>query len=218
MSQWESVYAAGHQLNRYPYAEVVSFVKRFGRQNSLNHLWGLDVGCGSGLHAQLMAEEGAQVLAFDGSPSAIEHAQRLHPHRGITYSVATLGAFDGGGRRFDLVVDRLSSTYANLNTVANFYQSLRNELRPGARVFWQGFDPENSGQASGHFDLEEAIWTGFSSGVFAPADTIYFFSEQDLGTVCAGYRFVSKRLISDTDLLTGYRHSYWSLELEPQPK
>ena len=215
MSSWESVYAAGQQLNRYPYAEVVSFVKRYSRQKPLTGLHGLDVGCGSGVHANLLAQEGAEVVAFDGSPSAIKHARSLHGHDQITYEVATLDGFSPAPRKFDLVVDRLSSTYATRDVVAEFYQGLRTHLSDGARVLWQGFDPENSGRALGHFDDTTQTWTGFASGVFAPADTIYFFTEEDLDIVFAGYRFVSKRLISDTNLQTGYRHSYWNLELEP---
>ncbi len=215
MSQWESVYAAGQQLNRYPYAEVVSFVKRFAGQRAMHGLSALDVGCGSGVHAHLMANEGAEVFAFDGSASAIKHAQTLHSHDHIHYSVATLGDFKPEMQIFDLVVDRLSSTYATCKAVTRFYQSLRGSLAPGARLFWQGFDPDNSGRELGRFDDAAGTWTGFSSGVFAPADTIYFFSEDDLDAVFAGYRYLSKRLITDTDLLSGYRHSYWSLELEP---
>jgi len=215
MSHWENVYAAGQQLNRYPYAEVVSFVKRFAAKRPLSDLAALDVGCGSGVHAHLIAQEGANVFAFDASPSAIEHAQTLHGHDRIRFSVATLGSFTPAVPLFDMVVDRLSSTCAPCAAVTGFYQDLRAVLSPGARLFWQGFDLANSGRELGRYDDEAGLWTGFSSGVFAPTDTISFFSEDDLETVFAGYRFVSKRLISDTDLLTGYRHSYWSLELEP---
>ena len=68
MSNWESVYAAGQQLNRYPYDEVVSFTERYGSRRPLSGLQGLDVGCGSGVHAHFLAQEGMDVTAFDGSP------------------------------------------------------------------------------------------------------------------------------------------------------
>ena len=213
MSSWESVYAAGEQLNRYPYAEVVSFVKRAGRVMDVSKACGLDIGCGSGVHAQLMASEGAQVVAFDGSPSAIEHAKALHGDARITYSVATLDRFEPGDQRFCLSVDRLSSTYAPVDVVAGFYARLRASLQPGARLFWQGFDPGNSGRALGRFEPSAGTWTGFSSGVFAEKDTIYFFDEDEVDHVFAGYRFLAKKLVKETDVLTGYCHSYWSLEL-----
>jgi len=175
----------------------------------------LDIGCGSGVHANMIAEEGARVVAFDGSPSAIKHASAMHNHDRITYLVASLQSFQPLQHRFDLTVDRLASTYATRDAVRTFYQSLRPHLSGNARLFWQGFDPENSGRSLGQFDSEAQIWTGFESGVFARADTIYFFSEDDLNNVFEGYRFTAKRMIVDTDLQSGYRHSYWSLELAP---
>lgn len=214
MSNWEKVYAAGQQLNRYPYPEVVSFVKRLGREREVSELTALDVGCGSGVHAFFLAEEGARVLAFDGSVSAIHHAKKIHPHERIDYSVAALSAFSAGDTRYDIVVDRLSSTCASEGEVADFYQRLRAHLAPGARVFWQGFDYENSGRLLGRFDPDVKAWTDFSSGIFAEKDLITFFREADIEAAFAGYSFRSKRIMSDTDLLTGHRHSYWSLELE----
>lgn len=213
MSHWETVYASGAQLNRYPYAEVVSFVKRLARTRPCAGLRALDVGCGSGVHALFLAEEGAEVTAFDGSPSAVAHAKSLHPHARIDYRVSTLADFDLSAGPFDLVIDRLSSIYAGVGGVTDFYQSLRSALAPGARLLWQGFDMENSGRSFGYFDPDIGAWTGFAEGVFAREDTIGFFTEADIAQTFSGYRFLSKRMLSDTNLETGYRHSYWNLEL-----
>ena len=134
MSTWEDIYAAGEQLNRYPYAEVVSFVKRLVRHKPLAGATALDIGCGSGVHAQFLAQEGAGVVAFDGSPSAIEHAQVLHGHPDIAYRVSHLADFDARGSQFALVLDRLSSTYAPIDVLTDFYQGLKDALAPDARL------------------------------------------------------------------------------------
>lgn len=110
MSTWENIYAAGEQLNRYPYAEVVSFMKRLSRDKSLVGATALDVGCGSGVHSNFLANEGMNVLAFDGSPSAIKHAGALHGHPNIEYQTSNLVDFRPTAHQFSLVVDRLSST------------------------------------------------------------------------------------------------------------
>ena len=217
MSGWEDIYAAGEQLNLHPYSEIVSFVKRRWRGGAPAGAKALDVGCGSGVHAAFLANEGAHVVAFDGSPSAIAHAKQLHASPGISYHVAGFSDFDALGARFDLVVDRLSSTYATVDVVTEFYQNLRRSLIPGAQLFWQGFDPENTGRTLGSFDKKAEIWTGFTSGVFQPFDTISFFTQDDLARIFEGYQMTSKRIVSDVNIDTHYRHSYWNLELTFEP-
>jgi cyclopropane fatty-acyl-phospholipid synthase-like methyltransferase len=218
MSGWENIYAAGEQLNRHPYSEIVSFVKRRWRGAAPKGATALDVGCGSGVHSALLAAEGANVTAFDASPSAIKHAQKLHGDPRITYQISRFTEFDPQSSRFDMSIDRLASTYATVDVVAAFYQDLRSSLNPDAQIFWQGFDPENTGRELGHYDDDAGLWTGFSSGVFQPDDTITFFTEADLDQIFDGYNVTSKRIISDTNLETGYRHSYWHLELSHSPR
>lgn len=218
MSGWERIYAAGEQLNRHPYTEVVSFVKRRWRGDAAWERTALDIGCGSGVHAAFLADQGAQVIAFDGSQSAVAHAKELHGNPRISYHVSAFAAFDPGQTRFDMVVDRLSSTYATVDVVATLYQNLRKSLNPGAHLLWQGFDPQNTGKELGRYDDEAGLWTGFSSGVFQPDDTITFFTEDDLSRIFAGYTVTSRRILSDDNLDTGYRHSYWNLELTYAPE
>jgi cyclopropane fatty-acyl-phospholipid synthase-like methyltransferase len=213
MSIWENIYAAGEQLNRYPYAEVVSFTKRLVRKTPLIGKTALDIGCGSGVHANFLAEEGMKVVAFDGSHSAIKHAKVLHGHSNIEYQVSNLIDFAPTDRQFSLTIDRLASTYARIDELTNFYQRLKSSLAPDARLLWQGFDMDNTGRTLGTYDDTLRQWTGFSHGVFPKEDRLSFFSEDDLKQVFEGYTVVSKRILSDLDLETGYRHSYWNLEL-----
>lgn len=213
MAGWENIYAAGEQLNRHPYAEVVSFVKRRWRGGAPAGACALDVGCGAGVHSALLAAEGAKVIAFDGSQSAVAHAKALHSDPKITYQVSSFAAFDAGTSQFDMVVDRLSSTYATVDAVTEFYQNLRASLAPKAQIMWQGFDPDNTGRALGTYDADAGLWTGFSSGVFQSFDTITFFTQSDLDRIFEGYTATSRRIIADLNLDTDYRHSYWHLEL-----
>jgi len=64
------------------------------------------VGCGLGQDAVLLAERGYDVLGFDASASAIEHARRLHPEHASSFVVADLRDLPTSWRhRFDLVVE-----------------------------------------------------------------------------------------------------------------
>jgi 2-polyprenyl-3-methyl-5-hydroxy-6-metoxy-1,4-benzoquinol methylase len=69
---------------------------------SLAGLRALDVGCGLGDNAEALAKAGAQVMAFDLVPRAVEWARRRFPHSEVQYQAADLfqapqewrGAFD----------------------------------------------------------------------------------------------------------------------------
>ena len=56
----------------------------------------LDVACGTGLHAALMSEMGAQVTAMDISPDMIREAETRRPHPNIQYAVCDMRAVCGG--------------------------------------------------------------------------------------------------------------------------
>lgn len=210
---WETIYAAGRQLNAYPFTEAVSFMMRGWPEGFPTGFCALDAGCGSGVHAALFARHGAQVTAFDFSPSAIEAAGARHSDENIHFVTADFGGFDPGQVKHALVFDRLSSTHTSLDTVKRFYQRLRPTLARGARVFWQGYDMENSGRYFGTYHQSAGFWDNFSEGVFAGLGQTVFFGEEDLDTVFEGYVFDSKRILSDRNLMTGYTHSYWMLEL-----
>lgn len=64
------------------------------------------IGCGLGDDAELLAQRGYRVLAFDISPSAIDMCRQRHRGSGVAYEVADLFATpDAWHRRFDLVYE-----------------------------------------------------------------------------------------------------------------
>ncbi len=86
----------------------------------------LDLGCGPGRHAALLAERFEHVLAVDLSPAMIDVARRKRAAPNITYEVADLANVTG---QFDLVV-----TSATLHHVADLEAALAHIttlVRPG---------------------------------------------------------------------------------------
>jgi SAM-dependent methyltransferase len=66
----------------------------------------LVVGCGYGDDAVLLASAGAEVTAFDVSPTAVEHCRRRFPQVAVSWCVGDALAPDAGWRgAFDLVVE-----------------------------------------------------------------------------------------------------------------
>lgn len=67
---WESMYAQGRSLLRFPDDAVTSALTRHQGFST-----GLDLGCGAGRHALLMAQMGITSQGIDTSPSSIAHAR-----------------------------------------------------------------------------------------------------------------------------------------------
>ncbi|MGI9388812.1 MAG: class I SAM-dependent methyltransferase [Boseongicola sp.] len=208
---WETIYARGEQLNRYPFSEVVSFFFRNREERPDNTPTALDVGCGSGIHSGFLADHGFQVLGIDASEAAIVAARSTHRHASIQFSQTRFDDFDAGDRKFDIVVDRCSTTHSTVLITERFYERLQSWLNPGARIFWQGFAWGNSGRKLGS-EMDDGSWSDFSGGVFAPLGRTAFFKEDDIRRIFKKYQLRSLRHLSDCDVDTEYDHSSWIVE------
>ena len=209
---WEQIYSSGQQLNRYPYTEVVSFFFGAGLHRSGGHA--LDVGCGSGMHCLMLAENGFTVTGFDGSHAVIEQAQKIHGHDNISYRQSFFEDFDPGDERYDLVVDRLSSSQTSPVVVKDLYSRLRSQMNDNSYVFWQGFDWDNSGRSFGE-QQDDGSFDNFTGGVFEQYGKTGFYKQEDLAGTFPDYKIEDLALVSRDDKGASYRHSYWEVVLRP---
>jgi SAM-dependent methyltransferase len=93
----------------------------------------LDVGCGTGEHARLLAERGYQVDGIDLEPAFVELARRKHP--GGRFLQGDMASFDLG-RRYDVVMS-LFSAIGYVRTLDQVEAALRRfaaHLEPGGVV------------------------------------------------------------------------------------
>ena len=91
----------------------------------------LDIGCGTGHHAVLLAERFEHVDAIDVSAPMIELAQARRPRPNVTYRQVDLHEVDGPGR-YDLVTSALT-----LHHVPSLHRALSHIgtlLAPGGRM------------------------------------------------------------------------------------
>jgi SAM-dependent methyltransferase len=96
----------------------------------------LDVGCGTGISARLLAAAGCRVLGVDPDPRMAELARR----GGTVTEVAKFEDWDPAGRTFDAVI--AAQAWHWVDPVAGAAKAAT-VLRPGGRlaVFWNAFDP-----------------------------------------------------------------------------
>src|SRR5215467_2686764 len=95
----------------------------------------LDIGCGDGLFARLLAERGASVVGYDKAPEKVAEAQAYKDVRQLdaTFVLATPQTFLGDGT-FDAVTSVMVLQFATSpEELATFFRSASSHLGSGER-------------------------------------------------------------------------------------
>jgi len=114
---WDAIFAS-MQWGRYPSEMVVREVMGFLPRLRIDQLEALDLGCGAGAHAALLAENGFQVVAVDSSAEALKQADATCFTRSVQVMVQLVRADYIAawqhlhGKRYNVVLDWLSLTHA----------------------------------------------------------------------------------------------------------
>lgn len=139
-----------------PYAEWAAYVRRILRRFKVTPKSVLDLCCGTGSVAEMLAANGLDVWGVDISPEMIEIARRKAAGKGlkIEYSVHNASSFRLG-RKFDLVV----SLFDSLNYITD-----SSELQ---NVFYRVSEHLNEG---GLFVFDVNTAYAFSEGLFTQSN------------------------------------------------
>lgn len=105
------------------------FVSRVARGRTV-----LDVACGDGYGASILAETSAEVLAVDRDARTIANARARYPKANLSFLAADLERLPGviGGRTFDIVCS--FQFIEHLADQASFIAALRAFVRPGGII------------------------------------------------------------------------------------
>jgi SAM-dependent methyltransferase len=104
MKTWNEWNSAGGP--RFPHEKILQFVFRNFPPAERRGVPALDLGCGSGVHTALLADEGFDVLGVDISPVGIENTRRRLTEKGLRASLAVqdLAVLELPSDRYKLVV------------------------------------------------------------------------------------------------------------------
>lgn len=96
----------------------------------------LDLPCGNGRHAVLLARKGYRVTGVDASRDCIEIARAKHGHRNVAYKRLDVNSAGRIGQMFDAVISLLSCIgyFATDSENAGALRSLLSVLNTGGRV------------------------------------------------------------------------------------
>jgi SAM-dependent methyltransferase len=99
----------------------------------------LDVGCGTGRHASLLAEKGHDVSAIDLSPDMIRVAKAKPGD--VKYACCSIADFDQSGFNFAYSLFNVVNCLTSLAGLVAFFDSIAERLADGAMLLVESWNP-----------------------------------------------------------------------------
>lgn len=90
-----------------------------------------DLACGTGLHAEFLANLGAEVVAIDASPEMIRHAQQRRPHERIQYQAADMRVLPNQAADLVVCLGNSLSLLESVDEVRAVVAEVAKRLAPG---------------------------------------------------------------------------------------
>ena len=154
-TRWNEVYSSGNVAwGNYTSTFLKEVIHLFPKGCKV-----LDLGCGNGRNLQYLIDNGYDAVGYDFSHVAISQGLTTKiKHKDLIKEQWNIG-------KFDVVIDRCSSTHSSPKTVENFYAKMTRHLNPGSKLYWQGFADDHSAKNFGH-QQEDGAWNDFSDHIF----------------------------------------------------
>ena len=181
---WETM----HETNgwgKYPAEHLIQTVMRAIRNLDIrNKTEVLEIGCGGGANLTFLINEGFNVTAVDGSPSAVKNAKKLvaplvKSGQRCDISVLYFEQLDYADGQFDLIIDYLA-LYANkTNVIYPTINHIYRYLKPGGYFYSRVWGDSTQGAESGKM-LEQSTSENPESGPCQNMGVSHFFNEEEL--------------------------------------
>lgn len=219
-TSWEEKYQSGHQ-QRAPWDLAVSFVYRFRPKNqNIQDIRILEVGCGTAANLRFFAKEGFQVSGIDASKTAIEKAKLFFHEDGLTCDLR-IGDFtklDFENSQFDLVIDRASLTCVSAQQQKKAISEIHRVLKLGGHFLYNPYADTHSSRKFGTPHGEDLI-TNIDNGTLKGIGQIRFTAEKDFADFFPSDLWAVRMKLYETrqDMLADPEtnfHSSWSIILE----
>jgi cyclopropane fatty-acyl-phospholipid synthase-like methyltransferase len=162
---WERSYVTGTAAEGWdigmPQPAIVALVEAGAFESPL-----LDVGCGTGENALMLAAHGLEVTGVDWAPTAIERAQQKAADRELTatFAVADALALDGLERRFNSVIDSGMFHGLERDERVRYAASLHSVMQPGATLHLMCFSDREPDWGGPHRITQQQLRTAFAQG------------------------------------------------------
>ena len=189
---WELIFRE-NSWGKYPSEDVVRFVARnFYKSVKRESVRILDLGCGGGAHAWYLAREGFNVVAIDGSESAVEHTRALLAKDGLSaqFFVGDVADLDFEPGSFDAIIDSSCIQHNRWEQILKIHSDVYALLRDGGQ-FLSILLSDESNSYRGAIPLEKSTYTNFDSCFLSRSISAHFFSSDDVADIFSRYEFFS---------------------------
>jgi len=181
----ENVYSRGHQVNRWPFDEVISAVKRERFQLTERKIRVLELGCGTGNNLWFLSSEGFETYGLDISPSAVTIATEFLAEKECVASVGISDLmtlpFESG--HFDLTLDRGCFTQILWSKLPKVVSEVHRVLAPsGVHLSFTLFGDRHPDRRFG-YEVEPGTFDRFSEGQFSVVGPTSFFGAESLSAL-----------------------------------
>ncbi len=135
MADWESIFRREGKVFLEPLEDLAAIVPLLKREKAKRIL---DLGCGSGRHAVMLAREGFEAYGMDVSPEGVRLARRWLRESGLKASLrvsSCYGRFPFADGFFDAVVSVQVIHHNRRAAVRRCISEMARVLRPGGILF-----------------------------------------------------------------------------------
>lgn len=197
-----------NDLKRY-----IKFIRKV-EDIHLENLTILDLGSGTGKHANYLAEMGNNLVGLEISPTAIELARSRAKEMGVVvdYRIANIGApYPFGDGYFDLVIDIMSSNSLDEKERAIYLTEVCRVLKTGGHFFVRALCKDGDKNAKNLLRLNPG--SEYDTYINKDMDlTERVFSHDDFVATYSKY-FIIQKLIKKTNYTQfkgqSYKRNYW---------
>lgn len=122
----------GFVVQRFWHAEKERIIRRFSLPHPGDRV--LDVGCGSGVIASLLAQCGAHATGVDANPQAIEYASKTFRHATLDFRLGSVEELDFTPDSIDRIYCLELIEHLYENQVSDLLRAMHHLVKPGGTV------------------------------------------------------------------------------------
>lgn len=213
--KWEDIFRT-RGWSRYPLEALVSFVARYHYQApDRSAVRVLELGCGEGNNLWLLAREGFAAYGIDGSPTAIQKAERRLSAEGLS---ANLKVGDVANimeiyspLQFDSIINAGCLQHNTMTAVKSVINQTHKLLKSGGRVFSTMIAEGSFGDGLGE-EIEPRTFTNIKDGALRDIGLCHFFTLEEVRELYGGFADlrIDYLMMSSDERERTYKH--WIIE------
>ncbi|MCU0383858.1 MAG: methyltransferase domain-containing protein [Cyclobacteriaceae bacterium] len=204
--KWEEdIYALGKQVNRWPYTDVISAVKRIFPGNALEGKTVAELGCGTGNNLIFFAEEKCHASGIDFSTSAVDLGNNYLKLRGLNAEIFpgdVTKSLPWSDKSCDIVLDRGCITQVPFTKLNSLFEEVYRVLKPGGYFFSFTLFGNDSSDLSFGSMVEKNTFDKFSTGYFSKIGLTSVYDFSVIKQLWANFELVQVTKLSNENLLS----------------